>query len=70
MDPQNALVRFLFLGTTAPYYLRPKHKQPIIEDLQCIQQLIEGFEADIIVNLIKKVIIIVYNTYEFNWQYS
>lgn len=56
MDPQNALVRFLYLGTTAPYYIRPKHDATVqlpTEDV--FHTLIESSEPECIINLVKKV---------------
>lgn len=57
MDPQNALMRFLYLGTTAPYYIRPKHNAPVqfpTEDV--FNTLFELTEPEVIINLVKKAV--------------
>lgn len=56
MDPQNALMRFLYMGTTAPYYIRPKFNDEVqLPTEDTFHTLIESTEPEFIVNLVKKV---------------
>lgn len=59
MDQQNALARFLFLGTTAPHYIRPKANTPVTlpaEDV--LNTLCQSYDPAIIINVVKKVIFV------------